>query len=203
MGRPSNLCVLFLALLCPTCVPAYRPPTASEPHAVVKLRRSYEQHAGTELDERIQINGFELLRNTRPSGVHSALIDAVLAHPGATTWRFQSTFYHQETRFVNEPYQYSVPYTSMRTFPCGSPRAPSVCTQPITDYRYFTQYRYVPRLVNVPDASCRATLSHVVDVGHVYLVELTYQDDETCQLRCYEQTPQGNHHCRPAGSPRE
>jgi hypothetical protein len=201
--RWGSVCGLILAASCTACVPAYRPPTANEPHAVVKLRRSYEQYVGTELHERIQLNGFLVFQSTRPSNVRSALTDAVLTHPGVATWRFESTFYHQETRLVNEPYQYSVPYTSMRTFPCGTPRAPTVCTQPITDYRYFTQYRYVPRLVNVPDGRCRATLSHVMDEGHVYLVLLTYQDDETCQLRCYEQTEQGNRHCQPAPPAKE
>jgi hypothetical protein len=39
------------------CMPPYRPATADEPHATVKIRRIYEKLAGMRLNERVGVEG--------------------------------------------------------------------------------------------------------------------------------------------------
>lgn len=191
--------LLVTAVLGPTstaaCVPPYRPPTAAEPHGVVKLRRSYEMNVGKQLAEEIRVNGHEAYSRTRSAQFHAALTDAVLVHPGTASWRFESVFFHTEMRLVREPYQVRTPYTRFQSYSCGSPTFPRTCTRGITDYRYDTHYRSVTRNVNVPDGECTATTAHRVDPDGVYLLQLTYQDDGICALSCYEQTAQGNRRC--------
>jgi hypothetical protein len=63
--------------------------------------------------------------------------------------------------------------------------------------------------VEVPDGSCESSTSFGPASGHVYLLDYTYRDHQSCELRCYEQIPSGapgefrNQSCPVVVAPRE
>src|SRR6476469_3867267 len=85
------------------CVPAYRPPSMNEPHAIVKFRRSYEQVAGTGLRETIEISEHRAYSDSSAAQMAAApRTDALLVHPVASELRVATGFFHTEQRTERE-----------------------------------------------------------------------------------------------------
>ena len=78
---------------------AYRPPTPDEPHAILKVRRTYEQTAGADLSEELTLDGYPAFSTTVGAGAAAtARSDAILVHPAPVDLGFRASFSHQESR---------------------------------------------------------------------------------------------------------
>ncbi|MBN2715106.1 MAG: hypothetical protein JXX14_04575 [Deltaproteobacteria bacterium] len=195
--QKSNVTCFFLiyisALLSAMgCVRAYTPPTAAEPHSVLKLRRSYAMTKGTNLSERFLIQKkFNLFSQTvEARAAENPLIDGVLIHPEAAQIDATSSFFHYEMRMVRESYQEQEPYMDTETYSCGTGTSYQTCTRTVTRYRSVTRYRDVMKNVQVPDLTCSDRVIFLPMEGHTYLMEMTVQDHNVCALACFEQVPQ-------------
>ncbi len=185
---PAWLATLLLA----GCVPAYEPPSADQPHAVVKLRRSYEQPAGSALSEAVNIEDHGALRDTVSSRLASApRTDALLAHPVPQTFEVHSEFFHTESRQVHESYQEPRTYYDTESYDCssgfGTNKSYRTCTRTVSRTRYETRWRWVTRLVRVTDGACSAALRFAPQNRSVYLLQYTYSAPNVCSLACFEQ----------------
>ena len=179
-------------LTCVACVPTYKPPTADQPHAIAKLRRSYDTKAGTHLREVVDIEEHRALADTSAvSLLNGPRMDSLLVHPVPSTFTASSGFFHQEQQLVRESYQ--EPHTEYRTesYDCssgfGSNRTYRTCTRQASHTRYETKWRTVWKTVEVSDGSCEATLRFAPQDRHVYLFQYTYHDQSVCTLSCFEQ----------------
>jgi hypothetical protein len=178
------------SLLAGGCVPAYVPPSATDPHAILKVRRVYERTAGTKLTERWLLNGHEALSHHIASDIAAApLADSVLAFPVVTKVEVKSGFSHEELRTVNETYQEQVPYTTYESYSCGTGTSYRTCTRSVTQYRSENRTRWVTRMVPVSDGECSQELFVSPEVNHTYLVDFTYRDNRVCSATCVEQMP--------------
>ncbi len=177
------------------CVPRYKPPTADQPHAIAKLRRTYEKTAGVQLRELITINGYAAVSEVVPADVTAALTDGVLIHPQPAAWEVAATFFHQDQRLVRESYMESEPYMDTESYSCGTYDSPRTCTRSVTRYKSVTKHRDVMKTVEVVDASCTASLTHATSINEEYLLQFTFQDSGVCSLTCYIQGEAGNEHC--------
>lgn len=182
------------AVLFTGCVPQYQPPTASEPHAVLKLRRSYEKTPGQSLREQVEIDEHSAYDEVSAARLGSeALTDAVLMHPAPSTVRVATSFFHIETRRVLETYTEQVPQSYMESYDCssgfGTNRSYRTCTRPGTRYESRTKTRWVTKSVPVDDGSCEQSVGLSATEGKVYLIQYTYRDRGVCSLSCFEQVP--------------
>lgn len=183
---------LLGALALGGCVPAYKPPTAEQPHAVLKLRRSYEAVAGAALSEAVDIDEHAALRAIVASSVASApRTDALLAHPRPQTFEVRSEFSHTESRHVHESYQEPHTYYDTESYDCssgfGSNKSYRTCSRSVSRTRYETRWRWVTRSVQVTDGACGQALRFAPQRDHVYLLQYTYSADGVCALACFEQ----------------
>jgi len=178
------------------CVPQYRPPQASDPHAVVKIRRTYDAAPSQYLRERVMINDHEGLSETH-QGLDAPRTNALLVHPGNARWSVHAVFYHMEMRTVPEQYTEQQPYTDSESYDCstglGTTRNYRTCTRPVTRYRTLQKTRYVPRNVEVVEGECGQSVAHQALVGGVYVLQFRYLDHGSCQLECYDQGRPGQH----------
>jgi hypothetical protein len=198
--------LILLALLATAtgCVRAYKPPSAHEPHATLKIRRVYEKRAGTNLREGLSINGHPALGDTAPV-VMAAVprADALLIHPRPARLELGAGFFHVEARMVNESYTVQVPYTTTESYSCGYGRSYSTCSRTVTHYRSETRWRTVLRNVEVSDGHCARGLVFSPQVGRAYLIDYTYRDSGICSVTCVEQMPSsaGGFESRPCAGP--
>lgn len=157
----------------------------------MKLRRTYAQTKGVKLRERFLIQSkYSLLSQTVDSrNAENPLIDGILIHPEPAGIEATSVFFHFETRMVRESYQEQEPYMATETYNCGAAGTYRTCTRSVTRYRSVTKYRDVMKTVEVPDLSCSDSVIFQPADGHIYLLEMTVQDQDSCNLICYEQIP--------------
>jgi hypothetical protein len=184
--RQLLLCSALLPLI--GCAQPYEPPTAAQPHAVIKLRRTYETTAGTHLSEAVDVDENYVLRESSHSAVAKApLTDSFLAHPIPGAFVVHSNFHHTETHMVSESYQ--VPHTtySMESYSCGTASSYRTCSRSVSHTTYTTHYRTVPRQVQVSDGQCARQIRFAPKADHVYLLQYTYQAPGVCRLSCFEQ----------------
>lgn len=177
------------------CVPPYKPPTADQPHAVVKLRRSYDTTAGATLTEAVEIDEHSALRDSVATRiVQGARTDAILVHPVPSTFVVGSLFFHMETRLVHESYQVSHTEYRYESYDCssgfGSNRSYRSCSRSVPHTVYETKYRDVWRQVQVTDAACDAGYRFSPRDQRVYLLQYTYHARSVCSLSCFEQVPE-------------
>lgn len=187
-----GLGLLALVLLSASCVRPYKPPTASQPHAIVKLRRSYDTTAGVTLREYVQIDENPLLQRSAAAAVASApRADATLVHPVPGTFLFNSEFFHTESRMVRESYQAPRTVYEQESYDCssgyGTKKTYRRCSRTVSRTRYETKYRYVHRQVQVTDGECTSAIRFSPQDGHVYLLQYTYHAHSVCSLSCFEQ----------------
>jgi hypothetical protein len=181
----------------PACVPPYRPPTASEPHALVKVRRSYESVKGMQLREVVDVAEHRALaQGTETALLTGARIDSLLVHPVRARLRIASAFFHTEVRRVHESYYDRTSHLETEHYDCGSGygihKTYRTCTRLVTRYKSELKYRWVTKAVEVSDGSCETALRFAPAEGHVYLVQYTYRDNTSCSASCMEQTPVGD-----------
>jgi hypothetical protein len=177
-------------------VPQYQPPRSDEPHAIVKVRRTYDGVAGASLREVVDIDEHRAYDEVSPSRLGAqARTDSVLVHPVAATAKVAAAFFHMEARQVQETYTQQVPEYGTETYDCGSGfgtnRVYRTCTRPVTRYRSETKTRWVTKNVEVGDGSCEGSIRFAPRNGAVYLLQYTYQENRVCGLSCYEQIPTG------------
>jgi hypothetical protein len=175
-------------LLATACVPPYEPPTANQPHAVIKVRRTYDQAAGTGLSEAVDIDEHSALRESAHAMVARApRTDALLAHPVPGTFVVRSSFFHHEMRTVTESYQEPHTTYSMESYSCGTGSSYHSCTRSVSRTEYTTKFRTVTKQVEVSDGSCSRGIRFAPQDRHVYLLQYSYQAPSVCSLSCYEQ----------------
>jgi hypothetical protein len=213
MSRMKWLSLLVTSTTLSACIREYRPPTENEPHAILKVRRTYERIGGTSLNETLDIDENRALT----AGVSSALgrearTDAVLVHPVPAVARIETGFFHLEMRTVQETYYEQVPVQEMESYDCssgfGTNRSYRSCTRMATHYKSQPKQRTVTKNVPVSDGSCGAAVRLNPAIGKSYLLEYTYRDHGSCSLTCFEQIPAGdgsftNAPCPAAPAPRE
>jgi hypothetical protein len=191
--------VTSLALACQlgACIPAYHPPTLSEPHALLKVRRTYDTLAGTHLRESLLVDGHDALQaNVAASLASAPRIDSTLVHPTPATFAMTGSFFHSEYRPVQEQYYEQEPYSTYESYDCssgyGTNAVHRTCSRNVTQYRSVTRYRTVYRWVEVVDAQCRAERRFAPAVGRVYLLQYSFQENLACALSCFEQLPESD-----------
>jgi hypothetical protein len=170
-----------------SCIVPYTPASPDEPHAVVKIRRVYNDRPGPHLRETVTINGeyAALERTAEPEA--AAHTQAVLVHPVETHWDFRSTFFHYEMRHVQESYTVYESHMTHQSYSCGTSQSPRTCSRMVSQSRPVTKHRMVTKQVPVTDDSCGGAFVHRPEVDHVYLLQLTYQGSGVCELSCFEQ----------------
>jgi len=204
--RAALRAIILVASCASACVPPYEPPRLDQPHAVIKLRRSYDQVAGARLQERVDIEGHAALRQVEIAGVAAtARTDALLAHPVPSTFEVSSNFYHVEQRLVTESYTVPHYHDHTESYSCGFGQFPRTCSRPLTLTTYDTRYRTVLRSFEVSDGYCSSALRFWPRDGRAYLLQYTYRSHGVCSLSCFEQLPRGNgefeHRACPAAPP--
>ena len=175
------------------CVPAYHAPKTEEPHAIVKLRRSYESGAGTTLREQVLVDGHRAYDSTSPAALAATPhIDSILVWPIEASYAFRSAFFHTEMRYVSETYYEQVSSLESESYNCGSGTSYRTCTRMVTRYRSEPRQRMVMKSVEVSDGACETGTRFSAMVSHVYLLQYTYQQPNACALTCFEQVPQSD-----------
>lgn len=182
----------LLLLMAVGCMPPYEPPTADQPHAVIKLRRTYEVTAGTHLTESAEVDEHYVLKDTSSARIaHAPLADSFLAHPVPGTFGVHSNFHHQETRLVRESYQESRTQYRSESYDCstgfGTNKSYRTCQRSVPHTTYETKYRDVMKSVEVSDGACGRYIRFFPKANHVYLLQYTYQAPRACELSCFEQ----------------
>ena len=180
--------VAAAAALATACVPPYEPPNANQPHAVIKLRRTYDQTAGTHLSEAVDIDEHSALRESAHAAIGKApRTDSLLAHPVPGTFVVRTGFFHHEMRTVQESYQESRTTYRTESYSCGTGTSYRTCTRSSPHTEYTTKYRWVTKQVEVSDGSCSRAIRFAPKDQHVYLLQYTYQAPSVCSLSCFEQ----------------
>lgn len=190
------------------CIRPYKPPTAEQPHAVVKLRRSYDSVAGVSLREYVNIEEHSALREVSPSRVAATpQTDSLLVHPVPQTVEAGSDFFHTELRSVQESYQDCHTTYRMESYDCssgfGTNKSYRTCTRSVPDRHCQTRWRTVLKNVEVSDGSCARQLRFAPRNQSVYLLQYTYSAPGVCALSCFEQLANAdgsfqNQSCPPA-----
>jgi hypothetical protein len=154
------------------------------------VRRVYEQNPGDSLRERVLVDEYSALSVDEPAGVAAAArTDAILVHPVPATINVENSFYHLETRTVQETYYVQEPYQDRETYDCGSRSSYRTCTRSVTWYRSEPKTRWVDRTEPVVDGACERAWSLAPAAGRTYLLQYTYQENQACSLSCFEQVP--------------
>jgi len=147
------------------CMSQYVRPKASEPHAVVKFRRTYMKVAGVRLTEELNANDEWVLRKNADSKLgKSPRTDGLLLHPGRSVLELRAIFSHQGTR------------TRQQSYNCGSGDSPQTC------------YRTVTENYTIVDGACTEEMAVVIEDGKNYLLSLDYQDENNCSSSCLIQS---------------
>jgi hypothetical protein len=161
------------------CIPVYRPPSLSEPHATVKVHLAYHVRPGPELDEVVLLNGARA-NVPAPSEVGwGDVARAVPVRPGSARWDVRATFWHTDTVAETQT------TTTQQTVPCADPSMGS-CTVPVTD----TKTVWVDE--NVTDAACERAIAHAPEANGVYLLQFDFYGSDRCTLACFRQWPQSD-----------
>lgn len=176
------------------CIPEYHPPTLAEPHATLKIRRTYDTQAGSTLRELLLVDGHSVLHADVPASLASApRIDVSLVHPTPATFAMSSRFFHQELRYVDETYYEQEPYSDFESYDCSSGFGTNAvhrsCSRSVTHYRSVPRFRRVSKLVDISDGECQASKRFSPAVNRVYLMQYSFQEHAACSLSCFEQTP--------------
>lgn len=187
--------VALLPLLAVACVPPYKPPRLDQPHALLKLRRSYDTIAGSTLEEAVEIDEHRALQQSAASRLaQPARTDALLVHPVPSTVEVYARFLHLETQLVHESYQVSHTTYDYESYDCssgfGATHVSRTCSRTVPHTHYETRYRDVWRQVPVTDGACSSSFRWAPRDGRVYLMQYTYHDQSVCSLSCYEQIPE-------------
>ena len=181
---------VFSAVGLAACAHAYQPPSAGEPHAILKMRRTYEKSAGTQLSEVVKVGddvGYEAASDATMASTPK--MDAILVHPVPTELAFHAQFSHPYTHLVLEHYTEQEPYQAMESYSCGYGSSARFCTRSTTKYRSVSKTRWVNRTDIVVDGACRQDAALSPKQGSSYLLQYTYQDNGICSLSCFEQVP--------------
>src|SRR6478735_1276442 len=208
----AKAALLTLAGLLGACVPEYHPPTLAEPHAVIKIRRTYDTSAGTNLRELLLVDDHRAFAAEASARLASApRIDASLVHPMPATFTMASSFFHHETRTLQETYYVQESYYTTESYDCssgyGSNAVHRTCTRPSTQYRSVPRTRWVTKSVEVVDAQCQALNRFAPATNRVYLLQYSFQEGGACALSCFEQVANNdgsfqNLPCPPAPPPK-
>jgi hypothetical protein len=81
-----------------SCVPEYRPPSLSEPHAVVKVRLAYHDWSGPQIEQVVMLGEYGVKDFPVPvQGGAGVVIRPVLVRPGPAFWTVRTSFFHSYT----------------------------------------------------------------------------------------------------------
>jgi len=175
------------------CIPEYRAPTFDQPHATLKLSRSYARSMGTFLSEYLVVDGGRAYAVTVPSSVAAApRTDTLLVHPSAARLVVISEFFHKESQTGNEIKWVDVPYEDVETYDCGTFDSPQTCTRVVTKSRSELRHETIYGTVQVTDADCHREITVAPAANDVYLVKFDFVESGICRLSCLQQFKQTN-----------
>jgi hypothetical protein len=179
------------------CV-GYRPPGANEPNAVIHVERRYARIDGPRLRERTLSDEDVLAAADGPStDARRVRTSSLLVRPGPTVLRVESTFFHTETRVLQQTHYERIPDQLTPNPNC--PPDPELNCQPyVVTYRGEMQTRSVPQTVEVENGACEERASLTARDGSSYWLVYEYQGDGACSLECFERRGPGQ---RPEARP--
>ena len=190
MNTSFGIGTLALLSFVAACIPEYHPPTLAEPHAVVKIRRTYDTNAGVALHEQLLVDDHVAFQAAVPSALaRESRIDSSLVFPIPATFVMSSAFVHQESRTVTETYYEQESYSDSESYSCGSGTLYRTCSRSVTRYRSVPRTRRVTKMVDITDAECRAVNRFAPAMNRVYLLQFNFQEHGACGLSCFEQVP--------------
>jgi hypothetical protein len=166
----ARAAALGLALAAPlaACHPAYQPPSLTEPQATLKLRIVYHDTPGTQLDQRVLVNG-HTPAVPNPVNVPGEISRAIPVRLEGTRVDVSSTFFHLTTTMQMRPQSYR----------CGP-------------YATCTRMVMVPVTIRVTDAHCEQAAGLGPQRDGVYLLQYDYFAHGRCTLVCMRQWPQAD-----------
>jgi len=190
----ARLGLTAVAALSGACVKSYEPPRADQPHAILKVRRSYESVAGETLSEQVMVGEHRAFVESTPAKVARApATNAILIHPIPSMVLVTASFTHVEQRLVTESYTEQEPHLERESYDCstgfGADRTYRTCSRLATRYRSVTKTRLVNKAVTVPDGACGASVRIAPKDQRVYLLQFTYHAAGSCNLTCFVQEP--------------
>lgn len=158
-----------------SCIPEYRPPLLSEPHAVVKFRLAYHDWSGPKLEQVVLIgkNGVKEIPAPVQGGA-GVVSRPVLVRPGPVPWTVRTAFFHTYTTTRTES------YTTSESYPCGK----SYCSRSVPHTRSVTQ------TVRVNDAVCERGVRHLAVQNGIYILQYDFFANQRCSLHCFRQVEQ-------------
>ncbi len=189
--RATLAAFLFLALALGGCVRRYKPPSANEPHAILKIRRSYQEQPGDKLKERATLNEHLVFNSEVASELGAApRTDAVLIHPELATLSLATSFGHFEVQLAQESYTEQEPYQALESYNCGDVTSYRTCTRTVTRYRTVYKTRMVNKAVWISDGDCATKVRLAPRVGKTCLVQYDFRKGGVCSASCFEQVSQ-------------
>lgn len=158
-----------------SCIPEYRPPALSEPHALVKVRLAYHAWSGPQLEQVVLIDQHGVKEIPAPvQGGEGVVTRPVLVRPGPAPWTVRTAFFHTYMTTRTESYSTSESYS------CGK----SMCSRSVPHTRTVTQ------TVRVNDAVCERAMRHLAVQNGIYILQYDFFANERCSLTCFRQIQQ-------------
>jgi hypothetical protein len=174
-----------------SCIPEYRPPSLSEPHAVIKFRLAYHAWPRQQLEQAVLLGKYGIKDMPTPvQGGEGVVTRPILVRPGAAPWTVRTAFFHTYMTTKTES------YTTSESYPCGK----SVCSRSVPHTRVVNQ------TVRVNDAVCERAISHLAVQRGLYILQYDFFANQRCSLHCLRQIQQpdgtlGNVPCEVAPPP--
>lgn len=167
--------LLLLACGLSSCIPEYRPPSLTEPHALVKFRLAYHAWSGPQLEQVVLIDRHGVREIPAPvQGGEGVVTRPVLVRPGPAPWTVRTAFFHTYTTTRIES------YTTSQSYSCGK----SMCSRSVP------HTRTVSETVRVNDAVCERSIRHLVVQNGVYILQYDFFANQRCSLHCFRQVEQ-------------
>ena len=158
-----------------SCIPEYRPPALSDPHAVVKLRLAYHAWSGPQLEQVVLLERYGVKEIPAPvQNGEGVVTRPVLVRPGLVPWTVRTAFFHTNTTTAIES------YTTSESYSCGK----SMCSRSVPHTRTVT------RTVRVNDAVCERAIRHAAVQDGIYVLQYDFFADQRCSLHCFRQLQQ-------------
>ena len=160
-----------------SCVPEYRPPLLSEPHAVVKVRLAYHDWSGPQLEQVVLLGKYGVKDIPVPvHGGEGVVTRPVLVRPGPVYWTVRTAFFHtyMTTRIES--------YTTSESYSCGT----GMCSRSVPHTRVVNQ------MVRVNDAVCEQVIHHLAVQNGIYILQYDFFADQRCSLHCLRQVQQSD-----------
>jgi len=179
----------LLALHGSACYLPYRAPSASEPHALLKLRRVHHysgpswRWGETRTDQALIDDELWLATDDSPSQ-RAPQTRTVRVRPGRHALNVSTRLWHSEELRELKTVEVNKRYPATETVYKDGKHE----TRTVTKTERVTEQRWETSTVDITDASCSGTVEIQFQATGVYLMQYTFTGDGQCSLVCLEQT---------------